>query len=116
MNELLATPELETNLELPVYEPPRIQVMSEREILNTFQGTQSMQRTNADSLVAFGRRHDARMRFLFVIVDESPRLSLSFMGRHFRPLPAANAQPCVVEQCFARGARGGHRLRRRCAV
>jgi len=42
MNELLATPELETNLELPVYEPPRIQVMSEREILNTFQVTQSM--------------------------------------------------------------------------
>lgn len=28
--------------ELPRYEPPRIQVMSEREILNTFQITQSM--------------------------------------------------------------------------
>lgn len=27
---------------LPRYEPPRIQVMSEREILNTFQITQSM--------------------------------------------------------------------------
>jgi hypothetical protein len=29
-------------LELPRYEAPRIQVMSEREILNTFQITQSM--------------------------------------------------------------------------
>lgn len=28
--------------ELPRYEPPRIQVMTEREILNTFQITQSM--------------------------------------------------------------------------
>lgn len=27
---------------LPQYEPPRIQVMTEREILNTFQITQSM--------------------------------------------------------------------------
>ena len=27
---------------LPKYEPPRIQVMTEREILNTFQITQSM--------------------------------------------------------------------------
>ena len=27
---------------LPRYEPPRIQVMTEREILNTFQITQSM--------------------------------------------------------------------------
>ena len=42
MNEMVATPELEKNLELPVYEPPRLQVMSEREILNTFQITQSM--------------------------------------------------------------------------
>jgi len=41
MNEMVATPTLE-NLELPVYESPRIQVMSEREILNTFQITQSM--------------------------------------------------------------------------
>jgi len=42
MNEVIATPELDKNLELPVYETPRIQVMSEREILNTFQITQSM--------------------------------------------------------------------------
>jgi len=42
MNEMVAIPEVEKNLELPVYEPPRIQVMSEREILNTFQITQSM--------------------------------------------------------------------------
>ena len=34
--------ETETALQLPVYEPPRLQVMSEREILNTFQITQSM--------------------------------------------------------------------------
>ncbi len=42
MNEMVATPEMETALELPLYEPPRLQVMSEREILNTFQITQSM--------------------------------------------------------------------------
>ena len=41
MNEMVASPEVETK-EIPVYEPPRIQVMSEREILNTFQITQSM--------------------------------------------------------------------------
>ncbi len=40
MNELVIAPEVET--EAPVYEPPRLQVMSEREILNTFQITQSM--------------------------------------------------------------------------
>ncbi len=40
MNEILTAPDIEK--ELPVYEPPRLQVMSEREILNTFQITQSM--------------------------------------------------------------------------
>jgi hypothetical protein len=34
--------EMETKQQLPAYEPPRLQVMSEREILNTFQITQSM--------------------------------------------------------------------------
>jgi hypothetical protein len=34
--------EKETTQQLPAYEPPRLQVMSEREILNTFQITQSM--------------------------------------------------------------------------
>ena len=36
------TPILEAAKELPRYEAPTIQVMSEREILNTFQITQSM--------------------------------------------------------------------------
>jgi hypothetical protein len=40
MNE--PSPVMEQSLELPVYEPPRLQVMTEREILNTFQITQSM--------------------------------------------------------------------------
>ena len=40
MSDTLTTPVIEQ--ELPVYEPPRLQVMSEREILNTFQITQSM--------------------------------------------------------------------------
>lgn len=34
--------ELPKATERPPYEPPRIQAMSEREILNTFQITQSM--------------------------------------------------------------------------
>ena len=34
--------EVEKPLELPVYEAPRLQVMSERDVLNTFQITQSM--------------------------------------------------------------------------
>jgi hypothetical protein len=42
MNEMVATPEMEKTLELPAYEPPRLQVMTERDILNTFQITQSM--------------------------------------------------------------------------
>ena len=42
MNEQVATPVMEKSLELPVYETPRLQVMSERDILNTFQITQSM--------------------------------------------------------------------------
>lgn len=37
-----ATTASESVRPLPRYEPPRIQVMSEREILNTFQITQSM--------------------------------------------------------------------------
>jgi hypothetical protein len=40
MNETVA--EVEKALELPVYEAPRLQVMSERDVLNTFQITQSM--------------------------------------------------------------------------
>lgn len=42
MNEKLGTTVVEQPPELPVYEPPRLQVMTEREILNTFQITQSM--------------------------------------------------------------------------
>ena len=38
----VATPEPPKPAERPQYEPPRIQVMTEREILNTFQITQSM--------------------------------------------------------------------------
>jgi hypothetical protein len=41
MKEQVA-PVMEQSRELPAYEPPRIQVMTEREILNTFQITQSM--------------------------------------------------------------------------
>lgn len=37
-----ATLDLSKPSERPAYEPPRIQVMTEREILNTFQITQSM--------------------------------------------------------------------------
>lgn len=37
-----ATTEAVRENALPTYEPPRIQVMTEREILNTFQITQSM--------------------------------------------------------------------------
>lgn len=37
-----AVPEPPSLSERPQYEPPRIQVMTEREILNTFQITQSM--------------------------------------------------------------------------
>jgi len=39
---LKATPKLK-NLERPVYVQPRVQVMSERDVLNTFQVTQAMQ-------------------------------------------------------------------------
>ena len=44
MNEGRNTTEVEAVHEsvLPRYEPPRIQVMTEKEILNTFQITQSM--------------------------------------------------------------------------
>lgn len=37
-----AVPESPKTSERPRYEPPRIQAMTEREILNTFQITQSM--------------------------------------------------------------------------
>ncbi len=42
MKEETATLETPNAAPLPMYEPPRIQVMSESEILNTFQITQSM--------------------------------------------------------------------------
>ncbi|HKB80185.1 MAG TPA: hypothetical protein VKH35_10745 [Thermoanaerobaculia bacterium] len=42
MNEKVANPVMDQVVELPAYEPPRLQVMSERDILNTFQITQSM--------------------------------------------------------------------------
>lgn len=42
MSEQITAPDTAKAQELPLYEPPRLQVMSEREILNTFQITQSM--------------------------------------------------------------------------
>jgi hypothetical protein len=42
MNETTLNATQEPEIELPAYEPPRIQVMTEREVLNTFQITQSM--------------------------------------------------------------------------
>ena len=45
MHESMAVAPVKSNVERtdrPVYETPRIQVMSERDILNTFQITQAM--------------------------------------------------------------------------